>query len=203
MIACAADKLVLGKHSFLGPIDPQIYLSTPLGFRMVPAQAILDQFDLAKKECVEPKKLAAWFPMLSQFGPDLLVQCENVRVMSTQLARTWLETYMFKGLEDRSEKAESVADWLADHKEFKSHGRHLSRADIEEKQLSVERMENDGKLQDLSLSVFHATTHTFSGTVAIKIVENHMGRAFIKQQPASMQIGIEQIPKLVKTPMVN
>ena len=84
--------------------------------------------------------------------------------MSMQLARTWLETYMFRELEDRSKRAELVADWLADHTEFKSHSRHLSRADIEKKQLIVERMEDDEILQDLSLSVFHVTTHTFSGT---------------------------------------
>ena len=54
MIACAADIIIMGKHSFLGPIDPQIVVQTHLGTQMVPAQAILDQFELAKKECSEP-----------------------------------------------------------------------------------------------------------------------------------------------------
>ena len=40
MISCAADEILLGKHSFLGPTDPQIVLSTPLGLRPVPAQAV-------------------------------------------------------------------------------------------------------------------------------------------------------------------
>ena len=43
MIACAADEVVMGKHSFLGPTDPQFLLTTPLGVRSVPAQAVLDQ----------------------------------------------------------------------------------------------------------------------------------------------------------------
>ncbi|MBA7545518.1 hypothetical protein ES705_37887 [subsurface metagenome] len=30
------------------------------------------------------------------------------------------------------------------------------------------------------MSVFHATTHTFNGTMAAKIIENHDGKAFIK-----------------------
>src|SRR5713226_3687392 len=77
MIACAADEIVLGKHSFLGPIDRHSFFNTPLGQRMVPAQAILEQFRLAQQECNEPTKLAAWIPMLSQYGPDLLVQCED------------------------------------------------------------------------------------------------------------------------------
>jgi hypothetical protein len=36
-------------------------------------------------------------------------------------------------------------------------------------------------LQDLALSVFHSSTLTFSSTPTIKIVENHLGRAFVKQ----------------------
>ncbi len=56
MIACAADEIVLGKHSFLGPTDPQIMLATPLGVRPVPAQSVLDQFDRAKRECSDPAK---------------------------------------------------------------------------------------------------------------------------------------------------
>ncbi len=196
MIACAADGIVLGKHSFLGPTDPQVLLQTSLGFRAVPAQAVLDQFDRAQRECGDPAKLSAWLPMLGQYGPDLLVQCESALEMSKELVKTWLETYMFKGREDRSEKAKSVSDWLADHGNFKSHSRHIPRAEIEKRQLAVFRLEGDHLLQDLALSVFHATTHTFSGTSAAKIVENHTGRAFIKhhavdQMPA-VQIGIAQ-----------
>lgn len=37
MIACAADEIVLGKHSFLGPTDPQILIPTGLGARWVAA----------------------------------------------------------------------------------------------------------------------------------------------------------------------
>ena len=91
MIACAADEIVLGKHSFLGPTDPQILLPTSLGMRAVPAQAILDQFDRAQRECADPAKLSAWLPMLSQYGPDLLVQCVSALDMSKDLVRTWLE----------------------------------------------------------------------------------------------------------------
>lgn len=93
MISCAANEIVLGKHSFLGPTDPQISLATPLGGRLVPAQAVLDQFDKAKQECADPAKLSAWLPMLSQYGPDLLVRCEAALDMSKILVKTWLETY--------------------------------------------------------------------------------------------------------------
>ena len=195
MISCAADRIVMGKHSFLGPTDPQFVLLTQLGIRAVPAQAILDQFDKAQHECADPAKLSAWLPMLSQFGPDLLVNCETALEMSRELVQQWLETYMFKGRPDRRKQGKSVADWLADHKNFKSHNRHLSRSDLIAQRLVIDELENDQQLQDYSLSVFHATTHTFTGTTAVKIVENHTGRAFIKhQQSQALQIGVGNDP---------
>ncbi len=57
MIACSANAIVMGKHSSIGPIDPQFVLQTQLGRQMVPAQSIIDQFDLAKRESQDPKKL--------------------------------------------------------------------------------------------------------------------------------------------------
>ena len=182
MIACSADEIVLGKHSFLGPTDPQILVQTSLGTRAVPAQAVLDQFDRAQRECSDPAKLSAWLPMLGQYGPDLLVQCQSALAMSKELVRTWLETYMFEGDPDRAQKAESISNWLAGHDNFKSHSRHIPRTKVEENRMNVYRLEDDQNLQDMALSVFHATTHTFTGSPAVKIIENHIGRAFVKHQ---------------------
>ena len=200
MVACAANEILMGKHSFLGPIDPQLILSTKLGKRYVAAQAILDQFDKATKACSEPSNLPAWLPMLSQYGPDLLVQSEMSLELARELVGTWLETYMFSGRQDGPDLASSISDWLSNHTEFKSHSRHLSRESLQGAGLVVHPLERDPMLQDLSLSVFHATTHTFSGTLALKIFENHLGRAFIKKMPPPpppLQIGIDrptQIP---------
>ena len=185
MISCAADEIMMGKHSFLGPTDPQLLLGTPLGTRQIPAQAVLDQFDKAQRECSDPAKLSAWLPMLSQYGPDLLAQCETALELSRELVSTWLAKYMFRHRDDRAEFARTVSDWLSDHKQFKSHSRHLSRSDLSERGLSVLSLEDDEQLQDLGLSVFHAATHAFAATPAVKIVENHAGRAFIKHHVAA------------------
>ncbi|OHB68232.1 MAG: hypothetical protein A2Y77_01685 [Planctomycetes bacterium RBG_13_62_9] len=189
MVACAADVIVLGKHSFLGPIDPQIVIGTPLGIRTtVPAQAILEQFEQAKKECMDPTKMGAWLPMLGQYGPALLVQCKHALEMSQRLVENWLSAYMFGQDPEGKKKAKDIAAWLSDHGEFKSHGRHIPRSEVERRGLRVEHLERDQNIQDVFLSVFHATTHTFSATPTVKIIENHLGKAFIKQaRPVAMQ----------------
>lgn len=180
MLACASDRIVMGKHSFISPIDPQMILSTQVGVQSVPAQAILDQFEMAKSECEDPRKLGSWLPILSQYGPALLVQCKNALDLSQKLVSEWLRSYMFKNSENAEKLANDIAGWLADHKEFKSHGRHISREKARAKGLVIEDLESDQIFQDLVLSVFHCTTHTFSGTAAVKIIENHRGKAFIK-----------------------
>jgi hypothetical protein len=43
---------------------------------MVSAQGIEEQFERAQKECQDPTKLGAWIPILSQYGPDILVKCQ-------------------------------------------------------------------------------------------------------------------------------
>ncbi len=182
MLACSANSIVMGKHSSIGPIAPQLILQTQLGRQIVPAQAILDQFELAKDECQDPKKLGSWLPILGQYGPALLLQCQNAIDLSNQLVSEWLESFMFSGEKDADKKSTQIAKYLSDHKKFKTHGRHIGRDKAKEIGLIIEDLEQDQQLQDLVLSVFHATTHTFGGTGPIKIIENHLGRAFIKQQ---------------------
>lgn len=188
LIACAADSIVMGKHSSLGPIDPQLVIQTSLGWQMMPAQAILDQFELAKKECKDHRKLAAWAPMLAQYGPHLLVVCKNVLKMSEELVGRWLEKYMFCNDVKKKAKAAKAAKWLKNHKHFKSHSRHISRDEAEANGLIIEHLEKDQTAQDIFLSIYHSTTITFSGGPATKIIENHLGKAFVKFVQAPQQV---------------
>jgi len=182
MLACAGNKIVMGKHSFLGPIDPQMILHTPLGVKSIPAESIKEQFELAKEECHDPKKLGTWLPILGQYGPALLVECDHAISLSKELVTEWLESYMFGGRNDAATLSKKVAKNLTAHKDFKSHGRHINREKAKSFGLVIEDLEDDQELQDLVLSTFHATTHTFNGTPAVKIIENHEGKSFVKHE---------------------
>ena len=103
--------------------------------------------------------------------------------MSKQLVRTWLENYMFNGNPDARRQADKISGWLADHKHFKTHSRHIERAELKRMNLVVVDLEDDPMLEDLCMSVFYATMHTFAGTGAAKIVENHLHRAYIQFLP--------------------
>lgn len=177
MLACAADQIVMGNHSFIGPIDPQLQLQTNLGVRTVAAQAITQQFDMAKTESANAVALRARLPMLTQYGPDLLATCLNASDLSKALVSEWLTNYMFRNDPNAASKANDIADWLGSHSIFKTHGRPISRAMAEQHDLNIVALESDQALQDAVLSVYHATALTFASTGAVKIIENHLGKS--------------------------
>ncbi len=187
MLACSANKIVMGAQSSIGPIDPQFTVIGEGGVQQsAPAQAILDQFKLAKKECRDPNNLPAWVPTLTQYGPALLVQCEEALKLSKELVKSWLAKYMLHGQPKAARKASLIAKRLADHKTFKTHARHIGRDQARSIGLVIDDLEADPKLEDLVLSVFHATSLTFTASATTKIIENHLGRAWIR----GVQIGI-------------
>ena len=179
MIACAADEIIMGSHSFIGPTDPQLQLATAVGVRLVPAQAIIEQFETAVSECQDQNKMRAWLPMLAQYGPDLLVTCRNAARLSKDLISDWLGTYMFAAEPDAKAKAQAVADWLGDHKQFKTHSRFIGRDEARSRGLKVRDLEEDKAFQDAVLSVHHAVSHSHGQSSAVKIIENHQGRSYM------------------------
>jgi hypothetical protein len=198
MLACAADRIVMGKHSFIGPIDPQFVLRTDVGVIAAPAHAILEQFKQAQQECKDPNLLPSWIPILRQYGPALLVQCQLATKLSQTLVTAWLIQYMFRGDPNAAQKADSIASALANHANFMSHGRFISRDQAKAMGLTIDNLETDQILQDAVLSVFHATTHSF-GSPATKIIENHLGKSFIKLQ----QQQVIQFPAMMPFPPVS
>jgi hypothetical protein len=197
MLALAADEIVMGEHSQLGPIDPQYNLQTPEGPRGAPGQAILDQFELAKEECKDATKLAAWLPILRMYGPGAIALIQHQQRLSKELVAGWLETYMFRRRANRAMLAATAAEWFGDFKTFKSHGRPVHLADARRLHLRVTALESDPALQDAVLSLHHAEQITLGTTPAAKIIENHHGRAFIK---FSQMVGVPMQPLVMPTP---
>lgn len=195
MLACGADEIVMGKHSFIGPIDPQLQLQTALGQRSVAAHAIIQQFEMAKAGAADPAAVRAWIPMLSQYGPDLLATCTNASDLSKTLVTEWLTKYMLKSDPNAATKATAIGVWLADHSHFKTHGRPIPRDEARRNGLVVVDLELNQNLQDAVLSAYHSTAHSFGGTAAVKIIENHLGNAFLSVVMQPMMIGLPQMPQ--------
>lgn len=193
MMALSCDEILMGRHSQLGPIDPQFTLITPDGPRSAPAQAILDQFDQAKEECARSTEaLAAWLPILRSYGPGLLSQCITAQEAAEEMVAQAMREHMFaevKPGEVAAKKAEDVARWFNDHKTHRSHGRPLRFDDVQERGVNVRLLEDDDELQDKLLSAWHGVQLTLSQVAVNKLLENSNGVTWLLTgSPGGLQI---------------
>lgn len=136
MIACASNKILMGKQSSLGPIDPQ--------FGGTPVHGVLEEFDRAIHEIKEdPDKIPLWQAIVAKYSPSLLGECKKAVDWSTEITADWLQSGMFSEYEDGAEKAEQVVEELADHALTKSHARHLPIDRCRDIRLDVDALEDD------------------------------------------------------------
>ncbi len=176
MMACACKSIIMGKHSSLGPIDPQ--------FRGMPAHGVLEEFKTACEECkADPTKIPLWQAVIAKYTPTLIGECQKAIKWSEEMAKEWLISGMFNGEKDADKKANTIIKELEDHAVTKSYARHLSASKCKDMGLKVEILEDEQKLQDAVLTIHYACIHTLSATVASKIIENHNGKAFIGTAP--------------------
>lgn len=212
MIALGCDEIVVGTHSELGPIDPQITLMTPEGPRGGPAHAILRDFRRAQEQAgADVNQLAAWTPILRSYVGGLIEYCTQQVKLSIDVVTGWLERYMLAhddmqlpDPDERHAKAVEIANYFGSddaYDRYRTHERPIRLPELEQVGVRVRRLgNNDEDLQDAVLSVYHATDITFSvNPGVVKIVENHLRRRRVRfQQPLALNLPVQ--PMVVPQP---
>ena len=180
ILACSCKEIVMGKHSNLGPIDPQL--------SGIPAHGVVQEFKRAFKEIKkDPMKQAVWHPILQKYHPTFLSQCENAIKWGAEIVEEQLVKVMFDGEAKATQKAKKIVKELNDYSGNKSHGRHLHFDHLKKMGLKLVELEADNKLQDLVLTVHHTYIHTLMNSSCYKIIENHKGTALVKlSKPAAI-----------------
>lgn len=139
MIACACKEIVMGKHSSLGPIDPQ--------FGGIAAHGVVEEFNRAHAEIkADQSRAFVWQPIIAKYSPTLIGECEKAIQWSNEMAREWLVTGMLNSDSDRNAKSERIVNELGDHALTKSHARHLSPSRCRDMGLKVQMLEDDQRL---------------------------------------------------------
>jgi len=193
ILACSCQSIVMAKHSNLGPIDPHV------GGR--PAYGILQEFRRAYREVKrDASKAPLWHAIISQYRPTLLSQCENAIHWSNAFVKEQLETVMFDGEASASNKATAIVRKLTDYRGNKTHTRHIHYDECVGMGLKIEILENDPNWQDLVLTVHHCFMHSLMNTPSYKMIENHLGAAFIKRQLVAQVMIPPGGPSLMPSP---
>lgn len=158
ILCMAGDKIFMDYASSLGPIDPQV--PDPTTGQYVPALGYLDQveeitrkFELAPADVVFLK------------GLDLarLALFEQAKNLSIDLLKKWLVEYKFKDWtehrttnpgtavseDEKLQRAEEIATALADHKRWRSHGRHLDTVKLADLRIEIDDYSDQEHLRAL------------------------------------------------------
>ena len=173
MLSCIGKEIIMGKHSNIGPVDPQ--------FGGIPCYGVIQEFENAKNEIAKnPATIPLWQMIINKYHPTFIGQCYKAIELSKELIEEWLENgKMFENDENKKEKIKTIIKYLNNNAETKIHSRHISNIKAKEIGLKVTDLEEDDNFQDAVLSIHHCYMHTFSHSNAVKIIENHKGIATI------------------------
>lgn len=179
MIATGSDRIVMGRQSQIGPVDPQMPM--PSTGRFVSAQAIVAQFEQAQSAILgNPGNGLVYAPILQSMGPALVREAQTAIDYSQNMVAEWMTRYMFAGKPDARERAESVAAFLNDRSTHLDHSRRIDGNLAREEGLVVEDLEDSQDLQEAVLNAYHAMTIVFERTPISKIMTTNLGETWVK-----------------------
>jgi len=151
MIACSCRSILMGKHSCLGPFDPQC--------QGVSAERVLEEFERAIKKSQEnPASIPFWQTIIGKYHPTFLIDCDLATKRAKNIVLSWLRGNMFCGNPDAENISQNIVDRFYDIGKKEEHARHISIDDAKESGLVIEDLEDDQELQDLVLTIHHRGT---------------------------------------------
>ena len=188
MMSLASDRLIMGRQSQLGPIDPQFQIGTS----HYSARAIHEGFLQAREDIAEDVKLAhLWAPILQNMGPSLFLEAAKSLSYSQQLVENWLKDRDLIRAYDTQRKHEIAgkiasyfnADKTSQDRQIHVHGQRIGPGRLVEFGLNVVQLEEEQALQDDVLTAYHLMTLMFENSTATKFIMSDLKKQWVKHQP--------------------
>ena len=151
VMCCSGDKIFMDYYSVLGPIDPQVRNKDG---KFVAALGYLDKINELIQKAKNNELTNAEFIILKDFDLAELRAYEQARDLAVDLLVEWLPKYKFKNwtihqssqnpvtIEEKKNRALEIAQNLSDNKEWKSHGRPISREELGRLKLQIDHIED-------------------------------------------------------------
>lgn len=188
MIALSCKTIIMGEHSSLGPIDPQV--------GGAPAHGIIEEFKSIQEEFISnPHGAQAYLPILKRYTPTLIGSCDKAIRLSEEIVGRWLLNGMLNGKEDAEEQKKKILEEFGSHERNLNHARHFNFERVRDTGVDVARLEDqDNDLQNHVLSVHHAFTVMLASTQAYKVIQNHLGANLCTFSPNTKPVRPAQPP---------
>lgn len=172
ILALSGDNIYMTETGSLGPIDAQI----KIGRNVVSAHDYHEWVSEKREEAIKKGRLNPFDAiMISQISPGELKGVENSLEFAKDLVSEWLEKYKFKNWsvtetnktvvtsEKKKERAKEVANYFANHTEWRTHGRSLKIEDLSEI-LLIDRIDDDNILADVVYRIMTLIRLIFSSS---------------------------------------
>lgn len=182
IFAMAADEILMGPTSALGPIDAQIQEN---GNKFISADEYLDGLKAILQEVKDSggSLNAAYIPILQNITPGAIQHYHNAQLLSSTLVKQWLYQYKFKSWqthshtgnqvtdEERRSTAERIADTLCRNSQWLTHARSLSQADLQKLGLQVTNFMVPPELGESIMRYYTLLQMGFDTTNMYKMIE--------------------------------
>ena len=175
VMCCSGDKIYMDYYSVLGPIDPQVRNKDG---KFVAALGYLDKINELVEKARNGELTNAEFIILKDFDLAELRAYEQARDLAIDLLVEWLPKYKFKNWnihsstnepvssDEKRNRAIEIAQNLSDNKEWKSHGRPISREELGRLKLQIDRLEDTPKIYD-AVTKYHELMMDYIGKYTI------------------------------------
>ena len=180
IFAMAADEILMGQLSALGPIDAQIMSNN----KRFSAEAFLEGLNKIKEEVTASGRLnAAYIPILQNISPGEIQHCENAQDFSKSLVADWLTRFKFAQWKTHSStgssvteaekkaRAAEIAEKLCKHSDWLTHGRSIKLADLDTMRLKITDYSADSALNDAITRYYTLLRMGFESTNLYKLFE--------------------------------
>lgn len=192
IITMAADEILMGPLSALGPIDAQI---TWQG-KVFSADALLEGFEKIKAEVEGSGSLnRAYIPILQGISPGELQSAQNALDFAKRLVTEWLAQFKFRDWmthastgqpvtdKERQDRAKEIAGQLCNHKHWLTHGRSIRLDDLARMRLRVTDYDKSPDLADAINRYYTLLQMTFATNI-YKLFETPESQVYRFESPA-------------------
>lgn len=174
IVAMAADEILMGRTSALGPIDPQLLWQG----KRFSADALLEGVRKIKQEVENTGVLnKAYIPILQGISPGELQSAQNALDFAKKVVMDWLVQYKFRKWhhhssngqpvmeEEKRTRANEIAAQLCDHKRWLIHGRSIKLDDLRAMRLQIVDYAAEAELADAINRYYALLQMAFSGNL--------------------------------------
>jgi ATP-dependent protease ClpP protease subunit len=170
MLACAADEILMARHSFLGPIDPQLIADG----QFIPAQLLIDKLRIMLDSAQDHERIS----IIKQEAHTVLEAQYSLK-LGREMVESWLAMHMLAGQAEVQGTAAAIARYLSQFHIHKNHGRPIHATKLKSMGLMIKDMEEDQVLYDHVMAVGKHARAIATQNAAVKIIAAHSGAPVI------------------------